>query len=142
MPPDLAAAARRAYRAFAERDLDRLRELCHREIEIDVPTAAVAGRRRPYRGHEGIVEYLEDLDRIWDELELRPHEFVETAGRRVVVIGRVITRRERTRNDLPSVWVLEFRDRLVVRVNVYSDAAQVAASIEAGGAVPEGGRAQ
>ena len=133
MEADLVAAARKAYRALATRDEERLRELCHPEVEIEVPTATAAGRTRPYHGFEGIGEYLADVDRVWDELELRPHEFVEVGQHRVVVLGRVITRRGRTRNDLPSVWVLEFSDGLVRRVNVFSDAAQVAASLAPGG---------
>jgi ketosteroid isomerase-like protein len=132
MPSDLAAAAETAYRAFAARDAELMREVCHPEVEIDVPTAAVAGREGPYRGPDAIGDYLADIERVWDELELRPHEFVDAGEGRVVVLGRVITRRGRTRNDLPSVWVLEFRDDLVYRVHVYSDAAQVAASIERG----------
>jgi len=126
---DLVAAARTAYAAFAARDAERMREVCHPEIEIEVPTAALAGREGPYRGAEGIAAYLDDLDRVWDELELHPHEFTEAGDDRVVIFGRVVTRRERTRNDLPSVWVLEFRDGLVFRVAVYSDAAQVAAQV-------------
>ena len=122
----LVAAARNAYGAFAARDAERLRELCHPEVELQVPTAALAGRRGPYRGPDGISAYLDDLVRVWDELELHAHEFVEAGDDRVVVLGRVVTRRDRTRNDLPSVWVLEFRDALVFRVNVFSDAAQVA----------------
>lgn len=132
MPADLVAAARTAYRAFAMRDPEDLRKVCHPEVEIEVPTAAAAGRTKPYRGHEGIAEYLADLDRVWDELELQPHEFVAAGEDQVVVVGRVITRRGRTRNDLPSVWLLEFSDDLVRRVNVFSDAAQVAAALEPG----------
>jgi ketosteroid isomerase-like protein len=126
---DLVAAARDAYAAFAARDAERLRALCHPEVEIEVPTAALAGREGPYRGPEGIAAYLDDLSRVWDELELRPHEFAEAGDDRVVILGRVVTRRDRTRNDLPSVWVVEFRDGLVYRLNVFSDAAQVAAHV-------------
>ena len=134
---DLVAAARNAYAAFATRDAERMREVTHPEVEIEVPTAALAGRDGPYRGPEGIAAYLEDLDRVWDELELHPHQFADAGDARVVIFGRVVTRRHRTRNDLPSVWVLEFRDGLVFRVNVYSDAAQVAADVRRAG--PDGG---
>lgn len=59
-----AELTRRAYKAFAERDLDALLELMHPQIEFVPATADLATGGVPYRGHEGIARYLDDVARV------------------------------------------------------------------------------
>jgi ketosteroid isomerase-like protein len=93
---------------FAQRDRKTLVELADPEIAVDSVTNLVAGREGPYRGHGGVGEYLDDVAAAWDEIELQPHEFVELSDERILVVGRVRTRRGTTRIDMSSAWLWEF----------------------------------
>ena len=55
------ALIRRAYTAFGERDLETLIGLSDEAIEVSTVTGLLAGRTEPYRGYEGLAEYMSDL---------------------------------------------------------------------------------
>jgi ketosteroid isomerase-like protein len=116
---------RRAYRAFSERDLETLATLSHPQIEVYAVTAVVAGRDQPYVGEEGVKQYMEDVESVWDEIVLTPQEFTELSEERVLVSGRVRLRRDRTRVDAPNAWLWELEGRLVRRVRILSDPATI-----------------
>jgi ketosteroid isomerase-like protein len=126
MGEPLIEIARRGYEAFASRDREALVELADPEIEIDAVTNLLAGRDRPYRGHAGIDEYLDDVAALWDEIELQPHKFVELPDERVLVVGRVRTRRARTRIDVPNAWLLTFAGAKVRAVRVLAEPESIA----------------
>jgi ketosteroid isomerase-like protein len=81
----------------------------------------IAGREKPYRGTGALAGYLDDVERIWDEIEILPQEFTETADGNVLVFGRVRARRGTARIDTPNAWLWELRDDKVVRVRVYAE---------------------
>jgi ketosteroid isomerase-like protein len=112
---------RRAYDVFRRRDLDALTAMSHPEITISSVTGVVAGREEPYRGVGALAQYLEDVERIWDEIELLPQEFTETEDGRVLVFGRVRARRGKSRIDTPNAWMWELREGRVVAVHVYAE---------------------
>ena len=122
MSPPIIAVVRQAYRAFAERELPTLRRLAHPDVEVRTVTGMLAARQEPYRGHEGLEAYLDDVARVWDELELHPAEFHPLDSERVLVLGRVLARRGSALHDSPSAWVWTVREGLVVAVEVYGDA--------------------
>jgi ketosteroid isomerase-like protein len=100
-----AALVRRAFEAFADRDLDRLLEIMDPEIEFFAPTAVIANDGRCYRGHDGIERYLRDVDQTWSRLEIVPEKFREV-GNHVVVLGRVLAKaRDGLEIDSPAAWV-------------------------------------
>ena len=123
---------RRAYRAFERRDVDGLRALSHERIEVYAVTGLVAGGSQPYRGTNGLADYMRDVDAVWDEIELTPQEFERVDDRRILVTGRVRVRRDRSRVDTPNAWLWEFEDELVRRVRVLTDPDEVDA-LRAGG---------
>jgi ketosteroid isomerase-like protein len=112
---------RRAYRAFAERDLERLRELALPEIEISTVTGLIAGREEPYRGFDGIANYLEDVRLMWDEIELIPQKFNQLERGRLLVFGRVRARRGSSLIDAPNAWLWTLRDGKIASAQVFSD---------------------
>jgi ketosteroid isomerase-like protein len=79
------------FAAFAERDLEAVLELTAPEIEFISVTSDYAGRTEPYRGHEGIRQYLRDVAEVWDELRLTPTDY-RMVGEQVLVTGRVSAR--------------------------------------------------
>jgi ketosteroid isomerase-like protein len=112
---------RRAYQAFSERDLDTLRKIAGPEVEIHTVTGMLAGRAEPYRGYEGIAEYLDDVAKLWDEIELMPSDFHQLSDDRLVVFGRVRARRELAVIDAPTAWLWEFEEGRVRSARVFGD---------------------
>jgi ketosteroid isomerase-like protein len=112
---------RRAYKAFSERDLEELLELSDPRIEIHTVTGMVAGRNEPYRGHDGLKEYLTDVAELWDEIELMPVNFHELSDSRLVVFGRVRARRELAVIDAPNAWLWEMGEGRIRSVRVFGD---------------------
>jgi ketosteroid isomerase-like protein len=103
------ALVRKAFEAFARRDLDALTELTDPEVELFAPTAALANEGRCYRGHSGIIRYLYDVERTWARLEVVPEKFREV-GNHVVCLGRARARaRDGFEVDSPTAWVWELR---------------------------------
>jgi ketosteroid isomerase-like protein len=113
----------RAYEAFAQRDADTLVSIADPAIEISSVTGVIAGRENPYTGREALSQYLADVERIWDEMELLPQEYHELDPSRVLVFGRVRARRGKSRLDVPNAWLWELKDDRVVAVHVYAEPA-------------------
>ena len=112
---------RQAYQAFSKRDLDALREIADPRIEIHTVTGMIAGRSEPYRGHDGLVEYLRDVGETWDEIELLPTDFHELSDSRLVVFGRVRARRELAVIDPPNAWLWEVGEGRIRSARVFGD---------------------
>ena len=101
------ALVRKAFEAFAQRDLATLVELTDPEVELFAPTALLANEGRCYRGHEGIARYLQDVQRVWARLEVIPEKFREV-GNHVVCLGHALARaRDGLEVDNPTAWVWE-----------------------------------
>jgi ketosteroid isomerase-like protein len=113
----------RAYEAFAQRDADTLVSIADPAIEISSVTGIIAGRENPYTGREALSQYLADVERIWDEMELLPQEYHELDPSRVLVFGRVRARRGKSRLDVPNAWIWELKGEHVVAVHVYAEPA-------------------
>jgi ketosteroid isomerase-like protein len=110
------------FAAFAERDVERVLELTHPEMEFTAMTNDFAGRTEPYRGHEGIREYFRDVSLVWDDLRLTPRDYREV-GDGVLVLGRVTARSAARIVDGSTGWLWRVRDGLVVYGRVYASAA-------------------
>lgn len=123
MPPDPQSHAviRRAYEAFASRDVDGLRELSDPRVELRTVTGALAREGEPYVGPDGLAAYIGDVSEIWDELELLPAEFHDLDDDRTLVFGRVRARRGSTLIDSPNAWVWRVREGKVVSAEVFGD---------------------
>src|SRR5215212_2125182 len=95
---------RAIYDAFADRDLERALEHVHPECEIVLEgTMRRAGRREPYRGHEGMREYFADVLHVWEELDIHAHDFRVVPGS-VVVMGHVTGRVDGHEVRRAAVW--------------------------------------
>jgi ketosteroid isomerase-like protein len=111
---------KRAFDAFSRRDLDAALELVAPDGEFIAPTGSIAGRSTPYRGHDGIREYFADVARIWEELEVIPHEFRQV-GNQVVALGRVYGRGlDGLLVDSPTGWVWTIEGGRIVRGEVFT----------------------
>ena len=87
---------------------------------VQPATARLAGRGKPYLGHEGLRTYLADVARVWQELRSEPAEFIEI-GDVVVCTGRVYAWGVGRVIDSPAGWVWRLRDGKLVEGRVYEN---------------------
>lgn len=126
------------FEAFNARDEEALMELTDPEVVWDAPTAAMAGREGPYRGHAGLRDYLADVDSLWTEMKATPIQ-VRMRGDDVFAVGRLYARgRNLGIRDLPVAWSLKMRDGRLVYGTVHEDPRR--AALAAGWLRPTGWR--
>lgn len=106
------------FAAFAERDLAAMLPEMAADVEFLPVTANLTTGGVPYRGHDGIARYLEDVARVWPNLRLFPGDMSER-GDLVVVLGRVVARGGGMIIDRPTGWVFTMRDGKIARGDVY-----------------------
>lgn len=117
------------FEAFSRRDLLSVLPLMHPEVVFQPMTAEVTRAGEPYRGHEGIRRYTEDVESHWDELTVCPAQ-IRAAGRAVVVLGLVSgSGPAGSFENAPTTWVIKFKDGLVFGVQIFSDARHVVGAL-------------
>ena len=75
-----------------------------------------------YRGHAGVVRWLEDWSSAWSEFSMEPEEFID-AGDRVVAVVRM---RAKGRSsglvlDRQDAVVQKLRNGMIVRLDYYNN---------------------
>lgn len=112
---------RRAFRAFAARDLDALMQVADEGVEVSTVTGLLAGRDEPYKGYGGLRQYMKDLAATWKRIELQPQQFNEIDEERTLVFGRVRAWHERGFLDSSNAWLWTVREGKVTSVQVFAD---------------------
>jgi serine phosphatase RsbU (regulator of sigma subunit)/ketosteroid isomerase-like protein len=112
----------RLYAAFNGRDSAEIVALCDETMEFfPVGTAEQIGRTAPYVGPDGLREYLDDVEKAWDELLITP-KVVESHGRSLLVRGRVYARsRLLGIRDMPVAWIWDVAEGRFIRGEVFRD---------------------
>jgi ketosteroid isomerase-like protein len=123
--------ARRAFAAFDARDIAAALAVMHEDVEFLPVTANLTTGGVPYRGHEGIARYIEDVERVWDDLRAYPDEFRDV-GDSVVALGRVRARGGGMIIDRPTGWVWRIRDRKIAWGRVYASHEEALAAVGLG----------
>ena len=109
---------RAIYAAFAARDLDRAIELLSPDCELHLRgTQDLIGREEPYRGHAGMREYYDDVERTWEELTLFANDFRAIPGA-VVVMGHVEGRLDGQPVRRGAVWTWKLHAGKAIEVRV------------------------
>lgn len=122
------APIERLYDCFNRRDESGLEALCDERMEFfPIVTAEAVGREAPYVGPGGLRDYMADVAKVWEELQITPSEW-ECHGDTHLVRGRVYARsRELGIRDVPVAWIWEVRDERFVRGEVFPDPEQAVA---------------
>ena len=98
------------YDAFQRRDLDAMLAAVSDDALLHFEgTARLAGRTEPYVGHDGVREYLADVERLWDELVLHATDYRAVPGS-VIVMGHITGRRQGLDVRRSSVWTWKVKD--------------------------------
>ena len=111
--------ARRAFEAFGRRDLPAALEVMDEDVEFLPVTANLTTGGVPYRGHEGLTAYFDDVGRVWEELRVYPAEYRDL-GDCVVALGRIYGRGGGMIIDRPTGWLWRVRDGKIVQCRVYA----------------------
>jgi ketosteroid isomerase-like protein len=128
-PQSKEAVVARLFEAFSRRELLSVLPLLHPEVVFQPMTAEVTRAGEPYRGHEGMRRYTEDIESHWEELTVRPAQ-IRAAGRAVVVLGLTSGRGPAgSFENVPTTWVVKFKDGLVFAVQIFSDARHVVGAL-------------
>lgn len=112
----------RLYNAFNRRDAEEITAVCDPQMGFfPIGTAEQIGRDAPYVGPKGLSEYLSDVERAWDELQIVP-KVVERHGHSLLVRGRVYARsRPLGIRDVPVAWIWDLADGKFTRGEVFRD---------------------
>jgi ketosteroid isomerase-like protein len=104
--------------AYNRRDFDRALEWFHPDIDWVLPARQAWDS---CRGREQVIRFFEGLDETFDELQLRPQEFVD-AGDRVATKLRHYGRGKGSGAEIDAELyhqVATFRDGMIVRMEYF-----------------------
>jgi uncharacterized protein len=110
---------RRSFDAIGRGDLDELLELYDTDIKFE-PLTGTRVETGGYRGHQGVRQYFQEADEVWDEVRPVAGE-IKTMGDEVVVFGHCAIRGKASEieTDSPCSWVITVRDGKITRHRVY-----------------------
>jgi len=114
---------RTGLEAYNRRDIDAFLETFDPMAEIHPLTLAMFGRKETvYRGHEGIREFIRDVDEVLPGIHVEPLEFRDL-GEQIVATGRLHARGRASGAEVesPIAWLVEFRAVRVIRMTDYLD---------------------
>jgi ketosteroid isomerase-like protein len=115
------AIVEQLFEAFNRRDLPAALARLHPNLVFEPVSATALGRGEPYRGHDGIRRYFDDITNHWQELRVDPVH-IRAAGDAVVGLGQTTARgRGGLLDNVPTTWVFKFEQDLVVHIQVFSD---------------------
>jgi serine phosphatase RsbU (regulator of sigma subunit)/ketosteroid isomerase-like protein len=115
----------RLYEAFNRRDAAAISELCEPTLGFfPVGTAEAVGRDAPYVGPDGLRDYLSDVERAWEDLQITP-KVIERHSGSLLVRGRVYVRsRELGIRDMPAAWIWDVAGGRFQRGEIFRDPQQ------------------
>ena len=114
---------RQGFARWNEGDYDFFLNLAAPDIELHSRFGSLTGE--PYRGHEGVREWLADIRQSFERFELWLDD-LRDLGDEVLAIGGINMRARGSGLDLkePMGWVLEFRGGRVARMRFYAAPAE------------------
>lgn len=106
-PADNVETVKRLFHAFSRRDMRALEEVLDEDVVFE-PAPTLARPHRSYAGHAGMRQYLEDVGRTWERLEVHVQEYRD-AGAYVLAFGRIYAAGGGSVADDPAsfVWRVE-----------------------------------
>jgi ketosteroid isomerase-like protein len=120
-----------AARAINLGEFEDLGGLLDPEVEWIPINAALEGGW--YRGHSGVRQWIEDMNRDWDYFEARPEEFRDLGDDRLLALGTWRARGRSSGVELdsqPAAWLIQLRNGKTVRMQTFTDRSQ---ALEAAG---------
>jgi ketosteroid isomerase-like protein len=120
MGTDGEEAARRFAEAITSGDRESAIGICHPEIEFH-SVLGISGRA--YLGHDGVLQYLDDVESAWRDWTVEVERIVEAEDGRVVIVMTMHARGRGSGASLAErtahIWTL--RDGRLFRNQVYRE---------------------
>ena len=144
MSEDQVEQVRLAVDAVNRHDLPTVEEMASEEFEFYSTFAATEGRA--FRGRNGVRDYFEALDEVFDDMRIEIEEITDAGEDRIVVVVRVIGRGKGSGVNVEQrngqVW--RFADRKIVRIDSYLNPTDAFDAVGVGrdGSTPDDKRAQ
>jgi ketosteroid isomerase-like protein len=116
-------AFRRAVEAYNRRDIDAFLAAFDPAVETHPLTLAMFGQEATvYRGHEGIRQFVRDVEEALAEVRVGVLE-IRDLGERIVSSGRLRARGRASGAEIesPVSWLIEFKDGRVIRMRDFLD---------------------
>jgi ketosteroid isomerase-like protein len=115
----------RLLAAVSERDLSRLVSLTVPEIEWRSFFAALS-ESGGYRGHDGLRQYVADLNEAFEALRVEVHDLLDV-GETVVGIGRIYYKGQGSgvEADAAAGWVFRFHGGKIAYFRAFRDPEKV-----------------
>jgi ketosteroid isomerase-like protein len=112
---------RKAIDAFNSGDREAVDNLLAQDFELVSPMAEIRGR--PYEGHHGAYQWIDDLRENFAVLQMTVEEIVEVRADRHLGLGtaRVHGRTSGLEYDQPVAWVMDIRDGKIGKIWVFFD---------------------
>jgi ketosteroid isomerase-like protein len=112
-------ALKQGFEAFGRGDFTELIELLDADVEIDTEPDMPDHRR--WHGHQGFMDYMDDIGEQWDDFQIDVDEFID-AGGKIVVVGtqRGVGKRSGVGLDeWPFAGLYELRAGKVIRIRLF-----------------------
>jgi ketosteroid isomerase-like protein len=116
-------AFRSGMEAYNRRDVDAFLQTFDPMAEIHPLTLAMFGQEGTvYRGHEGIRQFIRDVDEVLPQTQVEVME-IRDLGERLVASGRVHARGRASGVEVesPIGWIIDFSGGRVIRMRDYLD---------------------
>jgi ketosteroid isomerase-like protein len=116
-------AFRRAIDAYNRRDIDAFLEIFDPMVETHPLTLAMFGQEGTvYQGHEGIRQFIRDVDEALREMQVELLD-IRDLGERIVASGRLRAcgRASGAEIESPIGWLVDFKNERVIRMRDYLD---------------------
>jgi ketosteroid isomerase-like protein len=119
---------RKALDAYTRRDVDALRKVADRDIELDW-SASRAWLAGVYRGFDETLRFYEDHFEAFDEIVIKPDRFIDVGDS--VVVPNVAHQRGRDGIEVSARSTLVFTvlNRKLVRICLYQETEQALAAV-------------
>ena len=129
---DREETVRRAFEAFAARDLPALSELVAPDVEL---RPLVSVWQRSYRGLEGLEDWFREVSKTWAEFEFKSDEVREIDADRLLVKAHWRGCAVAGGNEVggPSAALITFRDDKVVLADFFLNEEAALAAVGSGG---------
>jgi ketosteroid isomerase-like protein len=113
--PELERRVRGAFERWNRGDHSFDPEWTDPEIEVQTAVAGLSGAS--YRGHEGLAQWIADMEEAFDEWRVDLGELEEVSPTRLLAIGTVHLRGRGSGVgvDQPCAWVLDHVDGVLTR---------------------------
>ena len=112
---------REAVSAFNRQDRGAIDRLLAADVEMVNALSDIRGR--PYEGHDGAYQWVDDLEATFESIDISVDEVESVRGDRVLGLGRakVTGRGSGTEYDREVGFVMDLREGRICRIWVFFD---------------------